>query len=164
LVNAVRGEVLAIDRDQPISDVQTMEHVVESSEGQRQLIAMLLGTFASAALLLAIVGIYGAISYSVLQRTHELGIRRALGAQQLDILSLVMGPGLALTVAGTALGIAGSVMLTRVIAGFLFQVSTTDPLTYLGIALLFVLVALVASYIPARRATRIDPTAALRVG
>jgi ABC-type antimicrobial peptide transport system permease subunit len=100
----------------------------------------------------------------VLQRTHELGIRRALGAQQGDILGLVMGPGLALTLTGAVLGIAGAAVLTRVIASLLFQVSATDPWTYLGIAILFVLVALAASYIPARRATRIDPTAALRVG
>ncbi|HLK65522.1 MAG TPA: ABC transporter permease [Bryobacteraceae bacterium] len=162
--NAVRGEVLAIDRDQGISDVRTMESVVAASEGQRQLIAMLLGLFAGTAMLLAVVGIYGAISYSVAQRTHEMGIRRALGAQQGDILRLVMAPGLGLTLGGAALGIAGAAVMMRVLQSLLFQVSTTDPLTYLGIAAVFVAVALGASYVPARRAMRIDPSSALRVG
>jgi putative ABC transport system permease protein len=164
LANAVRGQVLAIDRDQPVSNVQTMEGVVEASEGQRRLIVMLLGLFAGTALVLAVVGIYGAIAYSVSQRTQELGIRRALGAQQLDILRLVMGPGIGLTLAGAGLGIGGAVALTRVMKSLLFHVSATDPLTYAAIAALFLLVALAASYIPARRAVRIDPTAALRMG
>ncbi len=163
-VNAVRGAVLAIDRDQPISAVQTMERMVEASEGQRRLVAMLLGLFAGTALLLAMVGIYGAIAYSVSQRTNEMGIRRALGAQPIDILRLVMGPGFGLTLAGAALGMGGAIALTRVIRSLLFQVSSTDPWTYAGIAVLFLLVAMAASYIPARRATRVDPTAALRVG
>jgi predicted permease len=164
LVNAVRAQVLAIDRDQAVSDVQTMERVVEASEGQRRLILMLLGLFAGTALVLAVVGIYGAIAYSVSQRTQELGIRRALGAQQFDILRLVMGPGIGLTLEGAGLGIGGAVALTRVMKSLLFHVSATDPLTYAAIGGLFVLVALAASYVPARRATRIDPTAALRVG
>jgi ABC-type antimicrobial peptide transport system permease subunit len=128
------------------------------------LIVVLLGAFAGTALLLAVVGIYGAIAYSVFERTGELGIRRALGAQQFDILRLVMGPGLGFTLAGAALGVVGALALTRVMKSLLFQVSATDPSTYAGIAVLFVVVALAASYIPARRATRIDPTAALRVG
>ena len=114
------------------------------------------------ALLLAMVGIYGVIAYSVAQRTQELGIRRALGAQQVDILRLVLRQGLGLTLAGTALGIAGALGLTRVMQGLLFQTSPTDPATFAAIALLFILVAAAASYIPARRATRVDPTAALR--
>jgi len=162
--SVIRAQVLEIDRDQPVSDVQAMDRVVEASEGQRRLIVLLLGLFACTALLLAVVGIYGAIAYSVSQRTGELGIRRALGAQQMDILLLVMGPGLGLTLAGAALGIGGALALTRVMKSLLFQVSATDPSTYAGIALLFALVALAASYIPARRAVRIDPTAALRVG
>jgi putative ABC transport system permease protein len=125
---------------------------------------LLLGSFAGVALLLAMVGIYGVIAYSVAQRTREVGIRRALGAQQGDILRLVLGQGLGLSLAGVAIGIGGAFALTRVMKGFLFQVSATDPTTIVGVALLFVGVALVASYIPARRATRIDPMAALRVG
>jgi putative ABC transport system permease protein len=161
-VNAVRSQVLAIDPDQPVSSVATMEDVVEKSEGQRRLIVELLGLLAGAALLLAVVGMYGVIAYSVVQRTKEIGIRRALGAQQRDVLSLVIGQGVGLTLAGVALGIVGAFALTRVMQGLLFQVSATDRLTYGAVSLLFLIVALVASYIPARRAARIDPMAALR--
>ena len=161
-VNAVRSQVLAIDRDQPISAVKTMDDMVEESEGQRRLIMTLLGLFAGTALLLTVVGIYGVIAYSVAQRTKELGIRRALGAQQGDILRLVLGQGISLALGGVALGICGAFALTRVIQSLLFHVSATDPTTFMGIALLFIVVALAASYVPARRATRIDPMAALR--
>jgi predicted permease len=163
LVNAVRGEVLAIDRDQPISAVRTMQDLVEAEVGPRRLVVILLGSFAGVALLLALVGIYGVISYSVAQRTQEVGIRRALGAQQADILRLVMGQGLGLTLAGIGAGIAGALALTHVMKSLLFHVSETDPATFAGVALLFLFVALAASYIPARRATRIDPMAALRI-
>jgi predicted permease len=163
-VNTIRSQVLATDGDQPVSDVRTMEEVIDASIGQRRLTMLLLGSFAGVALLLAMVGIYGVIAYSVAQRTREVGIRRALGAQQGDILRLVLGQGLGLSLAGVAIGIGGAFALTRVMKGFLFQVSATDPTTIVGVALLFVGVALVGSYIPARRATRIDPMAALRVG
>jgi putative ABC transport system permease protein len=162
LVNAIRSQVLSIDRDQPVSAVRTMEDVVEESEGQRRLIMTLLGIFASAALLLVVVGIYGVMAYTVAQRTKEVGIRRALGAQPRDILWLVAGQGLGLTLAGVAIGVAGALALTRVMKGLLFEVSATDPATFVGIAALLVVVALTASLIPARRATRIDPMAALR--
>jgi len=122
----------------------------------------LLGAFAIVALLLAAVGIYGVIAYSVTQRTQELGIRRALGAQQTDILWLVIARGLRLALAGIAIGIAGSLALTRLMKDLLFQVSPTDPATFCGIAILFVTVALAASLIPAWRATRVDPMASLR--
>jgi putative ABC transport system permease protein len=162
-VNVVRKEVRGIDRDQPVSEVRTMDALVDEEVGQRRLIVMLLGSFAGVAVLLAVVGIYGVISYSVTQRVQELGIRRALGAGKADILQLVIGQGLSLTLAGTAIGIGGALALTRVMKHLLFQVSATDPATFAGISLLFVLVALTATYIPARRATRIDPMAALRV-
>ena len=162
-VGAVRAEALAIDRDQPIAAVKTMEDLVEEEVGPRKLTVMLLASFAGVALLLAVVGIYGVISYSVAQRTQEMGIRRALGAQPADILRLVMGQCLGLTLAGIAAGIAGALALTHVMESLLFQVSTTDPVTFVSVAVLFLLVALAASYIPARRATRIDPMAALRV-
>jgi predicted permease len=163
-VNAVRSQVLAIDLDQPVSAVQTMQDVVEADLGQQRLITMLLGLFASVALLLAVVGIYGVIAFSVAQRIQEVGIRRALGAQQSDILRLVVGQGLGLTLAGVALGLGGAFALTRVLKSVLFRISATDPATFVGIALLFVVIALAASYIPARRAARIDPTTALRIG
>lgn len=162
-VNVVREQVRGLDRDQPISAIRTMDDLVDEQVGQRRLIVMLLGSFAGVAMLLAIIGIYGVISYSVTMRVQELGIRRALGAGQLDILRLVMGQGLGLTLAGIATGIGGGLALTRVMESLLFHVSATDPATFTAISMVFVLVALAATYIPARRATRVDPMAALRV-
>jgi predicted permease len=159
---AVRGQVLAIDGDQPVSAVATMDQLVEASEGQLRLMMMLLGTFAGAATLLAVVGLYGVISYSVVQRTKEIGIRRALGAQRKDVLSLVIGQGLGLSAAGVLVGICGAFALTRVMKDLLFQVSATDPVTFVGIAILFVAVAMAANYLPARRAAKVDPMVALR--
>jgi putative ABC transport system permease protein len=161
---AVREQVRGLDHDQPIAAVRTMDDLVDAEMGQRRLLVRLLGSFAGVALLLALVGIYGVISYSVTERLHELGIRRALGARQADILRLVMGQGLGLTLAGIGIGIGGALALTRVMKSLLFHVSTTDPATFMGIALLFVLAALAAAYIPARRAARVDPMATLRVG
>jgi predicted lysophospholipase L1 biosynthesis ABC-type transport system permease subunit len=162
-VRAVREQVQALDRNQPISAVKTMEDLVEDQVGQRRLLVELLGSFAGVALLLALIGIYGIIAYSVAQRTQEVGIRRALGAQRIDILRIVVGQGLILALAGIVIGLGGALALTRVMKALLFHVSTTDPATFAGIALLFLLVALIASYIPARRATRIDPMSALRL-
>jgi predicted permease len=161
---AVRNQVLAIDPDQPVSEVSTMESVVDASEGQLRLMMRLLGTFAAAATLLAVIGLYGVISYSVVQRTKEIGIRTALGAPRSNILSLVARQVLTLALAGVALGIGGALVLTRLVQDLLFQVSATDPVTFVGISILFVVVALAASYIPARRAAGIDPLAALRMG
>ena len=139
-----------------------MEAVLDATLGQRRSTTLLLGTFAAVALLLSLLGIYGMIAYSVAQRTQEVAIRRALGAQQVDILRLVLGQGLSLALTGVAIGIVGAIALTRVIGSLLFHVSATDPATFAGIGLLFVLVALMASYVPARRASRIDPMTALR--
>ena len=163
-VNAARSEVQAIDRDQPISEVRTMDAIFDATLGQRRLTMLLLGGFAGVALLLALVGIYGVIAYSVAQRTQEVGIRRALGAQQSDILRLVLGQGLALSLGGVAIGIGGAFALTRVMEGLLFEVKANDPGTFAGIAVVFIAVALAASFIPAYRAARIDPMKALRVG
>lgn len=162
LTRAVREQVEALDRDQPIAGVQTMEDLLELSVGRRRLLAPLLALFACVALLLALIGIYGVIAYSVAQRNREIGIRRALGAQHADILRLVVGQCLVLSTVGVALGIGGALALTRVMKAVLFHVSATDPATFAGISILFLLVALAASYFPARRATRIDPMAALR--
>ncbi len=159
---AVREQVRALDRDQPIAGVQTMEDLVEAAVGRRRLLAPLLGVFAGVALLLALIGIYGVISYSVAQRTREMGIRRALGAQHQDILRLVVGQGLALALAGVAIGIGGAFALTRVMGSLLFHVSATDPGIFAGIGGLFLVVTAAACYVPARRATRIDPMDALR--
>ncbi len=160
---AVREQVRVLDRNQSISGVKTMEELVDEQVGQRRLLTILLGSFATVALLLVLIGIYGIIAYSVAQRTQEMGIRRALGAQQSDILQLVIGESLRLALAGVALGIAGAFALTRLMQSVLFHISATDPATFAAVALLFLLVALAASYLPARRATRIDPIAALRV-
>jgi len=160
---AVREQVQALDHDQPITLVRTMDNLVEEQVGQRRLLVILLGSFAGVALLLALIGIYGVIAYSVAQRTQEMGIRRALGAQQSDILRLVVGHGFRLAVVGVALGIAGALGLTRLMTTLLFHVSATDPATFAIVALLFLLVALAASYVPARRAVKIDPMAALRM-
>ena len=140
-----------------------MDDLIAAEGGQRRVILILLGGFASAALLLALFGIYSVIAYSVTQRTQELGIRRALGAQDADILRLMLGQGLGLTLAGIALGIAGALALTRFMTSLLFHTSPVDPATFSAIALLFVLVASAAVYIPARRAARIDPMAAIRM-
>ncbi len=161
--NTARQQVRAIDRDEPIEEVLTMEQRVEEQVGQKRSIMLLLETFAGVALLLALMGLYGVIAYSVAQRTKEVAIRRALGAQQGDILRLVVGQGLGFALAGVAAGLIGALALTRVLKSVLFNVSATDPVIFAGVALLFVLVALAASYIPARRATRIDPMAALRI-
>jgi predicted permease len=161
--SAVRERLRALDKDQAISMVGTMDGLVEEQVGQRRLLVILLGSFAGVALVLAVIGIYGVIAYSVAQRTQEMGIRRALGAQQSDILRLVVAQGFRLALAGVVVGIAGAYGLTRLMESLLFQVKATDPATFAGVALLFLLVALAASWIPARRATCIDPMAALRI-
>lgn len=164
LAGAVRDQVLAVDNDEAVSDVHTMEDVIEDSVGQQRLTMLLVSTFASLALLLVIVGIFGLVAYSVSRRTHEVGIRRALGAQPADILRLVLGETLALTVIGIVIGLLGAFALSHVLRRFLFQISATDPVTLTGVALLFAIVALGASFIPSERAARGDPMAALRTG
>jgi len=158
----VRAQVQSIDRDQAVSSLQSMEAMVDAEVGQNRVILTLLVIFAVAAMVLALTGIYGVIAYSITQRTQEFGIRRALGAQYVAILGLVLGQGLGLTLAGIAVGIGGAVALTRFLASLLFQTSPTSPATLAGVAILFLAVALVAAFIPARRAARIDPISALR--
>jgi len=162
LVGAIQKQILTLDPEQPVSDVKTMDEVAEASEGELRLITRLLAGFAGAATLLAVIGLYAVISYSVAQRTKEMGIRLALGARRGHILSLVLGQGLLLSVAGVIVGICAAFGLTRVLKTLLFQVSATDPTTFVGISLLFVLVAVLSSLIPARRAANVDPMVALR--
>jgi predicted permease len=164
LANAIRNEVQAIDRDQSVSDIKTMEGIFDATLGQRRLTMLLLAVFSGIALLLAVVGLYGVIAYSVAQRTQEVGIRRALGADQSDILRLVLRQALRLTFAGVVIGMGGAFAFTRVMKTLLFEISTTDPATFIWVALVFMVVALGASFIPAWRALRIDPMTALRVG
>lgn len=159
---AVREAVRAIDKDQPVSGFRTMDQLIEAELGQRRVLLALLAGFAGAALVLALIGIYGVLSYSVAQRTQEMGIRRALGAREHDIISLILGQGLRLALAGVLFGLLGAFGLTRVMKSILFHVNAADPVTYAGVAALFILAALAASYIPAHRATRPEPIAVLR--
>src|SRR5205814_7550109 len=157
----LRREVQALDKDQPIYNVRTMDDVVANSLGTRRVSMQLFAVFAGAALLLAALGIYGVMAYSVTQRTHEIGIRMALGAQKSDVLGLVIWQGMTLSVIGVVVGIVGAFALTRLIASLLFGVEAPDPLPFLAIPLLLLFVALVACYLPARRAARVDPMMAL---
>jgi putative ABC transport system permease protein len=162
LAAAVRSQVTALDKDQPVADVQTMEQRLKASLAEPRFNMLLLGLFAAVALALAAVGLYGVMAYGVTQRTHEIGIRMALGAQRSNVLKLVIRQGMAMALIGVALGLAASLALTRVMASLLFGVSATDPLVFTSIALLLAAVAFVASYIPARRALKVDPMIALR--
>ncbi|HEX7315086.1 MAG TPA: ABC transporter permease [Pyrinomonadaceae bacterium] len=162
LAPMVRGRIASVDKDLPVYKVTTMEKLVSDSLAQRRFSMFLFGVFAVLALVLAVVGLYGVMSYGVAQRTHEIGLRMALGAQARDVLRMVVGQGMALVGIGLGLGLFGAFLLTRLMASLLYGVSAADPLTYGGIALLLALVALVASYLPARRATKVDPMVALR--
>jgi putative ABC transport system permease protein len=162
LVSAVRREIAAVDRDQPVIEIHTGQELLDASQGQSRFMMFLLGVFSATAFILAVIGIYGVIAYSVAQRTQELGIRMALGAAKGDILRLVIGNGLMLTGTGIAIGLLGSIGLTRLMSTMLYKTSATDPVTLATSAILFLLVAALASYLPARRAARIDPTDALR--
>jgi putative ABC transport system permease protein len=157
----LRREVQALDKDQPVYNVRTMDDEVMNSLGTRRVSMQLFAVFAGAALLLAALGIYGVMAYSVTQRTQEIGIRMALGAQKSDVLGLVIRQGMTLTVIGVVVGLAGAFALTRLIANLLFGVAATDPFTFFAIPLLLLFVALVACYLPARRAARLDPIKAL---
>jgi putative ABC transport system permease protein len=158
VMEAVRG----LDKDQPVFGLQPMARLIEESVASQRFATMLLGIFAGIALLLGSVGIYGVMSYLVTERTHEMGIRMALGATRSDVLQLVLKYGLKLAIAGLALGLAASIGLTRLLTDLLFGVSATDPATLALVGLLLVGVALLACYVPARRATRVDPMMALR--
>jgi putative ABC transport system permease protein len=162
LASAVRNAVWAIEPNAPVSSVATMERVISDEVWQPRFSMMLLGGFALVAMLLAGVGIYGVISYSVTERTHELGVRLALGAQRRDVQRLVIKQGMKLALAGVGVGLTAALAMTRVMQTLLFQVSTTDPATFIVIPLILTGVALGASFIPARRASRVDPMVALR--
>jgi putative ABC transport system permease protein len=159
---AVRRAVWEVDHDQPVVQVRTMENVISESMWRQRVSASLLGAFAGIALVLAAVGIYGVFSYSVSQRIHEIGIRMALGASRGDILRMVVGQGLLLTGLGLAAGVVAGLSLTHLLGSLLFGVRPRDPLTFIGLSVLLAVVALLACYFPARRATRVDPMVALR--
>src|SRR5256886_257230 len=162
VVSGILAELQQLDREQPMASIVTMDQLLADSLSRAHFTMLLLGLFATFALVLAAVGTYGLIAYSVTQRIQELGIRIALGAQRRDVLRLVLGQGTRLTLLGLALGIAAALGITRLMTSLLFGTSPTDPLTFAGVAGLLVFVALLACFIPARRATRIDPIVALR--
>ena len=162
LIPAVKSQIWSVDKNQPVSDIKTMDQVLSDSLARRRIYMALLGMFAGAALLLAAVGIYGVMSYTVNQRVHEIGLRLALGAERADVLRLILSEGTKIAFVGTATGIAVALALTHLMTTLLYGVTATDPATLLAVAALPVLVAVVACYIPARRAMGVDPIVALR--
>jgi putative ABC transport system permease protein len=162
LTSAVREAVLAIDKDQPVADVNTMTQLVNNSVATPRITLVLLGLFSALALVLAAIGTYGVIAYSVQQRTHELGIRLALGAQRRDVMRLVLAHGMKLAGIGIAIGVAAAFGLTRLMASLLFGTGASDPIAFSAASIVLLLVAVAACCIPARRAMRLDPMVALR--
>jgi ABC-type antimicrobial peptide transport system permease subunit len=159
---SLRSVVQDVDRTVRVRDIRTMEGVVNDSVRQERLIAQLGGFFSVFALALACLGLYGVLSFAVVQRTREIGVRVALGARRCDVLSLVIGKGLKLALVGAAMGLAGGLAVTRLVSSLLYGVTPTDPVTFISVVLLLVLVALLASWLPARRAAKVDPMEALR--
>ena len=157
----LRREVQALEPNQPLFSVCTYDEAIANSLGTRRVSMQLFTVFAIAALVLAALGIYGVVAYSVTQRTQEIGIRMALGAQKSDVLRLVVRQGMTLTLIGVIAGLIGAFALTRAIASLLFGVAASDPVTFIAIALLLVFVAFIACYLPARRAAKLDPVIAL---
>jgi putative ABC transport system permease protein len=162
LAKTVKQAVWSVDPEQPVWKVRTLEHLLSLNVADRRFVLWLMACFAGLAVLLTALGIYGVVSYTVAQRTHEIGVRMALGAEGRDVLRMVLGRGMRLALAGVGVGLVAALVVTRVMEGLVYGVSTTDPLTYAAVALLLSSVALVACYIPARRATRVDPLEALR--
>jgi putative ABC transport system permease protein len=162
MTSAIRGAIGSIDKDQPMFAISTMSQLVSDSVSTRTFTLILLGLFSGLALVLAAIGIYGVISYSVAQRTRDIGIRIALGASRRDVLQDVLGLGLRLTVVGLIFGLIGAFAVTRVLSSLLYGVHSTDAVTFTAVSLVLIVVAVLASYLPARRAMRIDPIVALR--
>jgi len=161
IADEVRKAIWSVDKDQPVWKMRSLESLVESAQGQSRFLALLLGLFAGLALLLAAVGIYGVTSYGVAQRTHEIGIRLALGASGDRVLRDLVRCGIRLTVVAVAIGLVGAIALGRLAAAVLFGVTPTDPAALAGAAAVLALVSLAATYLPARRASRVDPVVAL---
>ena len=162
LTSAVRNQVLALDPDQAVTSIRTIDELLARTLSESKFALLLFGLFAALAVILAAIGIYGVMATAVVQRTHEIGLRMALGAQKRDVLRLIIGQAMVLVAVGMVAGLLAAAALTRLMASMLFNVSATDPITYLLIAMFFGLVALIASYIPAWRATQVDPLVALR--
>jgi putative ABC transport system permease protein len=162
LVSAVREQLRAMDEEVPVDDVKTLDQYLTSSVAQPRFITLLLAIFAGVAVILASVGLYGVMAYSVAQRAHEIGIRMALGAEARDVVKLVVGQGMKLVIIGLGIGLIAAFFATRLMESFLFGVSASDPATFAAITLLLGVITLLSCYIPARRATKVDPMEALR--
>jgi putative ABC transport system permease protein len=162
LISAVRAQISSVDPDQPVTNIQTVDQLMDSSRAQPRFTMLLLGVFSAAALALAVIGIYGVLSYSVTQRRQELGIRLALGAERGNILGLVVRQGLVLAGAGIAVGLVAALLLTRLMSSLLYKVGALDLTTFALTPLAFLVIALLASYLPALRATEVNPVEALR--
>jgi putative ABC transport system permease protein len=162
LTSAVLAQVHSLDPDLAVASIRTMTQVISSSVAGSRYNTILLGTFASLALLLAAIGVYGVLSYAVAQQKHEIGIRMALGAEKWDVLTMVVEQGMKVAAIGVGIGIVGALALTRLLSSLLYGVKPTDPLTFIAASLLLITVAVLACYIPARRATKVDPLVALR--
>lgn len=163
VVPSIREEVLALDKEQPLTDVRLLSEMVAQTYGTLRFPMMLVWIFAALALVLSSIGIFGVMSYTVSRRTQELAIRMALGADRTTLLRLVLREGLRMTLTGVAIGLAAALALSRVMAGYVYGIKSTDPLTFAAAALLLMLAALAACYIPARRAMHVDPMRALRI-
>jgi putative ABC transport system permease protein len=159
---ALRAQVYALDHDLPVYNISPMEQIVSNAAGQPRFQTLLLGLFGAAALLLAAIGIYGVMAYTVTERTHEIGVRMALGARSRDVMRHVLGQGMKLVLMGATLGLAGAFVAARALKSMLFGVSPADPLTFAAVTVFLALVAFAACWIPARRATKVDPLVALR--
>ena len=159
---SIANAVHQLDKEQPVLDVVSMDSILAESLSQQRFNMLLLATFSGLALFLAAIGIYSVLAYSVRRRVREIGVRMALGAQRGDILRMILGQGTKLALIGAGIGIAGALAMTRLMSSQLFGVTATDPLTFLSVSALIVVVALLACYIPARRATKVDPMVALR--
>jgi putative ABC transport system permease protein len=164
LIARIRAEAAAMDRDVPIAELSTLASYVTNAMSQTRFLLALIGAFAVLALGLASLGLYGVISYSAKQRTREIGVRVAFGATERDVVRLILGQGLVVALAGVGLGLAGAAAMTRVVRTFLVGVSATDPITFAIVPALLLAIAIVASFVPARRASRVDPNVALRDG
>lgn len=162
MVPSLRAAVLALDKDMAIFNIKTLEKLVSDSIAQPRFNMVLLAIFAGLALILASVGIYGVMSYSVMQRTQELGVRMALGAQRRDIFSLVLKQGIILALIGVGIGLVGAIGLSKALSSVLYGISATDPVTFISVAVIMVAVALMACFFPARKATKVDPLTAMR--
>jgi putative ABC transport system permease protein len=166
MVSAVRAQVAAVDSDQPVTNIQTVDEIVDGSRAQPRFILLLLGVFSAVALVLAIIGIYGVLAYSVAQRRQEMGIRLALGAEKSDILRMIVSYGLTLTMTGVVIGLVAALALSWIMAsmlsGLLYKISARDLTTFVLAPVVFLVISLLASYLPARRATQVDPNEALR--